>query len=123
MKNYIQQIDLSDLETITAFFGIITFSNDFDLVYDKQIPNTGIILFNGELNLTKKKNSLSVIAPGALLGVQNMIDGNPVNFKCSVKKDTSVILLPKSEIMIILRKKNSSLYKILFGASYKELAS
>ena len=123
MKNYIQQIDLSDLETITAFFGIITFSNDFDLVYEKQIPNTGIILFNGELNLTKKKNSLSVIGPGALLGVQNMIDGNPVNFKCSVKKDTSVILLPKSEIMIILRKKNSSLYKILFGASYKELAS
>jgi signal-transduction protein with cAMP-binding, CBS, and nucleotidyltransferase domain len=123
MKNHIQQIDLSDLETITDVFGIMTFSNDFDLVYEKQIPNTGIILLQGELSLTKKKSSLIVVTPGSLLGLQNMLNGIPINFKCSVKKDTSVILLPKSEIMKILKKKNSPLYKILFDCSYKQLAS
>jgi hypothetical protein len=122
MKNHIQQIDLSDLETITNIFGIMTFSNDFDLVYEKQIPNTGIILFQGELSLTKKKSSLIVATPGSILGLQNMLDGIPINFKCSIKKDSSVILLPKSEIIKILKRKHSPLYKILFGSSYKELA-
>ena len=123
MKNHIQQIELSDLETITDLFGIMTFSNDFDLVYEKQIPNTGIILFQGELSLTNKKSSLLVVTPGSILGVQNMLEGIPINFKCSIKKDTSVILLPKSEIMKILKKKKSPVYKILFGSSYKEMAS
>lgn len=113
MKKQIQTIEQVDLEVLKEHFETITFNSEFDLVYEKQIPNTGIVLVDGELNLLMNKKHTELKLPGVILGIKNMMENVPFKFKCRVKEQTKLILIPKSEIMKILKEKNSQLYKIL----------
>ncbi len=112
MKNEIQKIDTTILETLKDHFETVTFNNEFDLVYEKQIPNTGIILISGELNLLKRKKIIELKIPGISLGIKNILDNIPFRFNCRVKKDTELILISKSELIRILNEKNSPLYSV-----------
>lgn len=112
MKADFKTIDMTNLEILKDHFETVTFQSEFDLVYEKQIPNTGIILIHGELNLLKKKKILELRIPGISLGIKNILENDPFHFKCRVKKGTELILLPKSEIIRILKEKNSPLYPL-----------
>ncbi len=112
MKNQIQKLDPKKLELLKNYFETMKFQSDFDLVYEKQIPNTGIILISGELNLLKKKKILELKLPGISLGIKNMLDNIPFRFNCRVKKDTELLLIPKSELIRILNEKNSPLHSV-----------
>ncbi len=122
MKIQIQMIETLDLDTLKSHFETITFSSEFDLVYEKQIPNIGIILVDGEINLLNKRNHIELKSPGSIIGLQNLLNNIPFKFKCRVKKNSQLILLPKSEIIKILDEKSSELYKIIFPTDDKKLA-
>lgn len=122
MKKPIQMIETSDLDILKSHFETITFSSEFDLVYEKQIPNIGIILVDGGIDLLNKRNHIELKSPGSILGLQNLLNNIPLKFKCRVKKNSQLILLPKSEIMRILDEKTSDLYKIIFPTDDKKLA-
>ncbi len=122
MKIQIQMIETIDLDTLKSHFETITFSSEFDLVYEKQIPNIGIILVDGEINLLNKRNHIELTSPGSIIGLQNLLNNIPFKFKCRVKKNSQLILLPKSEIIKILDEKSSELYKIIFPTDDKKLA-
>jgi len=112
MKNQIQKLDQTKLELLKDHFETVKFHSEFDLVYEKQIPNTGIILISGELNLLKKKTILELKLPGISLGIKNILDNIPFRFNCRVKEGTELILIPKSELFRILNEKNSPLYSV-----------
>lgn len=122
MKKPIQMIETADLDILKSHFETITFSSEFDLVYEKQIPNIGIILVDGGIDLLNKRNHIELKSPGSILGLQNLLNNIPLKFKCRVKKNSQLILLPKSEIMRILDEKTSDLYKIIFPTDDKKLA-
>jgi signal-transduction protein with cAMP-binding, CBS, and nucleotidyltransferase domain len=123
MKNNIPQLDALNLKRIADFFEVITFNNDFDLVYEKQISNTGIILFHGEIELFKKKKSLFINTPGSIVGINSMLENVPLHYNCRVKKDSTIIMLPKSEIMKILQTRNDPLFKLISECSQMDIAS
>ena len=123
MKNNIPQLDALNLKRIADFFEVITFNNDFDLVYEKQISNTGIILFHGEIELFKKKKSLLINTPGSIVGINSMLENVPLPYNCRVKKDSTIIMLPKSEIIKILQKRNDPLFKLISECSQMDIAS
>jgi signal-transduction protein with cAMP-binding, CBS, and nucleotidyltransferase domain len=123
MKNNIPQLDALSLKRIAEFFEVITFNNDFDLVYEKQISNTGIILFHGEIELFKKKKSLLINTPGSIVGINSMLENVPLHYNCRVKKDSTIIMLPKSEIIKILQKRNDPLFKLISECSQMDIAS
>lgn len=80
-------------------FDILSINKDFDFVYEKQIPNMGLALIEGEIELFKKTRILGVIAPSSLLGAYQLLHQEPVKFGCRIKKDSKVILISKSDLM------------------------
>lgn len=108
-----------DLLKFSKTFEVLTFKNDFDLVYEQQVPTTGILLLEGEINLIKNAKIIQKITPGHLLGVNQLLTEKSVNYGCRVKANSKIILLGKSEVLAYVKNKKSELFPILKSA--KEL--
>lgn len=112
MKDQIQKLDETKLELLKNQFEPMKFHSEFDLIYEKQIPNTAIILISGELKLLKRKKILELKLPGISLGIKNILDNIPFRFNCRVLEGTELILIPKSDLIRILNERNSPLYPL-----------
>ena len=92
---------------------VLTFQEDFDLVYEKQVPNTGVALLSGELSLTRKKSMTEKLTPGHMLGVYELLHQQPVKLGCRVRKNSKIILLSKSVLETALRDPHSLLHSLV----------
>jgi len=82
-------------ETQNLFTELVRLSeeNECDLLYEQQVPNTGIVLIKGQLTLLKKKKIEKEISAGGMIGVYNLINNNPSSVTCKVQGDSELIML------------------------------
>jgi hypothetical protein len=113
MKKKIKKLTTSEIQILKDRFNSHKFHNDCDLVYEDQIPNTGIVLVEGQIALLKKKKIDTTIEPGTLLGVNNIIRNEPSTLRCKVVGNSELIILNKSEILAALNDKDPELYAII----------
>lgn len=113
MNNKIKKLTQLQIKNLKKQFQSLKFSNDFDLVYESQVPNTGIVLLNGELALFQKKKIKSMIKPGNMLGVYELLNNEPVSHGCKVIGNSELIMIQKSDILDALSDEESDLYAIL----------
>jgi signal-transduction protein with cAMP-binding, CBS, and nucleotidyltransferase domain len=113
MKKKINKLTEEDIILLKETHDILSFPNDYDLVYEKQIPKAGIALIDGEIELTKNSKCLEKIAAGNLLGIHHLINQEPVKVGCKIKKDSKVIMLGKSEVLECLRNTKSKLFQLI----------
>lgn len=113
MKNKMKKLNSKELSILKKYFTTLKFNNPFHLVYEKQVPNTGIVLLDGELDLLSKNKIQETLMPGFLLGVHELIHNEPAKFGCLIKKDSSVLLLEKSDILSALEDEDSEVNPIL----------
>lgn len=113
MKNNIKKLSKQEIKSLKKQFQTLKFNNDFNLVYESQVPNTGIVLLNGELALFKKKKLQSTVKPGNMLGVYELLNNEPVEHGCMVIGNSELIMIQKSDILAALDDKESELYGIL----------
>jgi CRP-like cAMP-binding protein len=113
MKSDIIKLTPKQIKFLRRDFELLKFTSDSDLVYELQIPNTGIVLISGELSLFQKSKIHTTIQPGHLLGVKAIINSEPVEHGCKVTGDSELILLHKGDIMKALSDKDSELYAII----------
>lgn len=113
MKNNFKKLTLSQIKFLKKKFESIIFNSDFNLIYETQIPNTGIVLLSGELNLLRKKKKESVIVPGAMLGVHELLHNIPSSHGCMVLGNSELIMLQKSDILEAITDEESKLYEII----------
>lgn len=107
MKDKVNPILDSEIQILKKEFEVLTFPNDFDLVYEGQVPCTAIALIKGHIEIFKdSKTILSVDAPN-LLGVTQLLEGMPVKYGCRVKANSQIILLGKSDILSFTKRKSS----------------
>lgn len=99
MKNKLKKFNDLELQQINDEFKAVTFNNEFDFVYEEQVPNTAILLTDGELTLYRKNKLLEVIDPGHLLGAYQLLHNEPVKYSCKVARNSKVILLDKSTLL------------------------
>lgn len=111
MKRDKKKLSHHELDLLTKKFEPVQFTNDSDLVYDNQVPNTGVVLLEGEAVLTRKKKILDPIEPGTLLGVKQLIENEPVKHGCRVRESAKVILLHKSDLKEIIEDSDEALKK------------
>lgn len=108
-----KKLSTKDLDILKACFESVTFENSFVLVYEKQVPNTGVVLLDGELQLFRNKQQVTErIEPGYIVGLQQMINNETVKYGCKVKENSKLIILRKAEIKEALENKNSDLHRI-----------
>lgn len=101
-----------EIEVLKKHFSTLKFSSPFNLVYEAQVPNTGVVLLSGEIELFRK-NKKETIPPGTLLGVHQLLNDEPVKQGCKIKENTEVLLLEKSDILRHTEDKKSEISAIL----------
>lgn len=117
MKEKIILLGPEDLTKLSSSFEILTFKNDFDLVYEHQIPSAGIALLEGNIELIQNSLVAQIIKPGHLLGVNQLLSGKAVDYGCRVKANSKIILLGKSEVLAYVKDKKSQLFPLLQAAA------
>lgn len=115
MIKHLKKLTQNEIRFLKGHFQSLIFNRDFDLVYETQVPNTGIVLLSGELALYKRKKLKSQISPGSMLGVYELINNCPTQLNCKVFNNSELILIQKSDILDALSDKTSELYDILKG--------
>jgi signal-transduction protein with cAMP-binding, CBS, and nucleotidyltransferase domain len=113
MKKKINKLSEKQIKTLKETHEVLSINNDCDLVYEKQIPNAGIALIDGEIELTKKSKILERVSAGNLLGIHYVIHQEPFKFGCKVKKDSKIILIGRSEVLECIKNKESKLFGLI----------
>jgi hypothetical protein len=113
MKKKINKLSEKAIKTLKETHEILSINNDCILVYEKQIPNAGIALIDGEIELTKKSKTLEKITSGYLLGIHHIINQEPVKVACKVKKDSKIILISRSDVLECIKNKESKLFGLI----------
>lgn len=103
----------SQIKIIYDHFEKLSFNTDFDFVYEHQVPNSAIMLLDGELLLLKKNKIVDSIKPGILLGVHQLLNNEPVKFACKIARQSKAILLNKSALLDIVKNRKSPIFEIL----------
>jgi signal-transduction protein with cAMP-binding, CBS, and nucleotidyltransferase domain len=107
-----KKLSLNDLNILKASFEPLIFKNAFDLVYEKQIPNTGVVFLGGALELLRNKQVVDQIQPGCILGIHHLVHNEPVKLGWKVKENSVLIMLQKSDIFEALKNHSSDLHRI-----------
>ena len=87
------------ISSLIKRFEVLSIHQDFDFVYEKQIPNMALALLEGEIELFKKTRVFGVLSPYSFLGFYQLLHQEPVKYGCRIKKDSKVILISKSDLM------------------------
>lgn len=113
MRQKLKELSKKEIKLLKKHFQILKFNSDFDIVYESQIPNTGIVLLHGELALFKKNKIQFSVRPGTMLGVSLVFHNEPSNLRYELKGNSEIIIIHKSDIVDALSDKSSELYAIL----------
>ncbi|MFP5384756.1 MAG: hypothetical protein ACLGHN_01665 [Bacteriovoracia bacterium] len=113
MNDLLTSFQSADLEKLQKEFEVLTFPNDFDLVYQDQIPSAGIAVVEGALELLKNSKVMETINPGQVIGISHLLEEIPFKFVCRVKANSKIILIGKSKLLSSIKNKRSPLYPLL----------
>lgn len=113
MKEKVNFLSPDEIEALTKQYDVLTFGHDFDVVYENQIPVTGIALIEGTLEFVKKSKPFYQIAQSCLIGVEDLMRGTPIKHGCRIKGNSKIILIGKSEILALLKNQKSKLFNLV----------
>lgn len=113
MKKLIKRLTKKEIDFLKEKFQSLKFNNDFQLVYESQVPNTGIVLIEGTMALLKKKKVQETLLPGSMVGVKELIHNEPLPLGCKIMGNSELIMLQKSEILEAINDKDNELYAII----------
>jgi hypothetical protein len=113
MKDKIKKLSPHEIKVLRSQFEPITFNNEFHLVYESHVPNTGIVLLGGGLALYKKNRIKLSVQPGSMLGIYHLFNNEPSDLACKVSDNSELILIQKSDIMDAMSDEDSELYAII----------
>jgi len=99
MMEKVNPLNAKEIESLKKDFELLTFPSDFDLVYEDQVPNAGIALIEGSIELIKNSKVKEIIRDKSLIGIEQLLDQKPVKYGFRVKANSKIILLGKSDLM------------------------
>lgn len=115
MSKEIIKLTEKEIESLKEVQTPLHFQNDFDLIYESQIPNIGIIFLEGEIKLLKKKKVLDSLPIGSMVGLYHLINNTPLPMGVKIYKNSSILMLEKSTVLEALAVKSGPLYQIISG--------
>lgn len=113
MSKEIVKLTEEEIETLKQLQSPLFFKNDFDLVYESQIPSVGIICLEGEIKLLKKRKVLESLPLGAMIGIQHLLSNTPLPVGVKICKNSRVLMLEKSVILEAMTQRSGALYQII----------
>lgn len=120
MKTKITKLTTQELEKLKKRFESFRFKTPFHLVYEKQIPNTGIVLLDGEIELLKRKKIEEKVTTGSILGIYHLLNNVPVKHSYKINENSEVILIQKSDILQAIHDEDSELHELIPLKEYQK---
>lgn len=74
----------------------LTFSNDFDLIYERQLLPGVIILVEGELQFLSSKNFKKITASGSLIGWESILKNKKSKYRLRIMAGSRILLIGRS---------------------------
>jgi signal-transduction protein with cAMP-binding, CBS, and nucleotidyltransferase domain len=102
-----------ELQTLAGSYNTYTFPQDTVLFYENQIPNSAVIVFDGELSLLRRNRELVTLSSGSALGAQHLLKNKASKVMAKLRKNARVLLLAKSELLKLQENSLSPLYPIV----------
>lgn len=99
MKNLVTPISETELEILMNIHKPIAIETDMTIVYEKQIPNNGVILVEGEIEFKKKRKAQINTKDRCIVGVREVVNNIPIQYSCTIKKNSLIIFLGRSELL------------------------
>ena len=113
MMEKIYYLSSIEMDILKKDFEILTFANDFDIVYEEQVPCTGIAIVEGEVEFLKNSKVEKTLTEGHVIGIYHLINEYPATHGCRIKAKSKIILLGKSDILELKQSKESKNHPIL----------
>jgi signal-transduction protein with cAMP-binding, CBS, and nucleotidyltransferase domain len=117
MMEKICTLSLIEIDALKKDFEVLTFTNDFDIVYEEQVPCTGIVIIEGQVEFIKNSKVQETLHEGYLIGVYHLINEYPATYGCRIKAKSKIILLGKSDILGLKQTEKSQSHSVLKGIS------
>src|SRR3989344_2315559 len=105
----LKRLDLLEIDLLKSHFEELCFPFACDFSYERQVPLIGLLLLSGEICFFKNKKLIATVQPGFLLGVHHLINFIPNRFRWHVKKNSNLLVMPKSEIINVLKDHESQI--------------
>lgn len=112
-KQAMKILNEQEIAKLKEKFGSLTFSADFDIVYEQQVPNTGFIILQGQVVKTKRRKEVETLPPGSMVGVEHLRKNMP--FKCGYKVIAPAELIILSKLDILQGVKEDNTLKTILG--------
>lgn len=112
MQKKILQLDNEQIELLKENYEVLHFSHDYDIVYENQIPTTGLALLEGEIELVKRSKVLKKITPFTLLGLYNLFHNEKTSLGCKIKMNSKIIIIGKSDLTEVINNSKSKLFNL-----------
>lgn len=94
-------------------FDLLTFSHDYDVIYENQIPIAGIVIVEGKVEFLKRSKPQGCAHSGDVIGLSELLHNKPIKFSCRIKADSKVLLLGKSHLMAAVKHGRSPLSSLI----------
>lgn len=71
---------------------------DQEIVYQGHIPFAGILLIQGNI-VASNTRTKHVFTSGALIGVKELMEGNPLKYTIEVKSGSTIMILDRTSLI------------------------
>lgn len=82
------------------------------LFYEGQVPIVAYLILEGSIVLFKNKKIKTIVKPGYLIGLNEVMNNAPSKMSAEVKADSTLCYLDKSTLMEIINLEKSELSKL-----------
>jgi signal-transduction protein with cAMP-binding, CBS, and nucleotidyltransferase domain len=108
-------LSILEIDVLKKDFEILTFSNDFDIVYEDQVPCAGIAIIEGEVEFIKNSKVEKNLKEKNLIGVYHLMNEYPATHGCRIKAKSKIILFGKTDILQLMLTNKSKNHPLLKG--------
>ena len=113
MNAKIKTLTTQQVKFLKKKFKPLKFNADFHLVYESQIPNTGIVLLDGQITFIHKRKKLPQVGKGLIFGIYEILNNIPSMHGCLVVGNSELIMIQKSDLIEAMEAKNCELFEII----------
>lgn len=113
MKLHTKILTKEDISFLISWGQAVLIPNDFDFVYEKQIPCLAVALIDGRIETIKRSKVVETIPPSTLFGIHQIMNNEKVKRSFRIKAGSTIVLISKSEIMDAIKSPKSKLMQLV----------
>lgn len=98
------QIQQETIDELLTRFPVRTFKTHSHLFYEGQVPISGYLIISGNIQISKKRKSKKILNKGTLIGINELLNKNPIGISAEVFPNSEICFLDRSTIIEVLEQ-------------------